>query len=177
VVETLQNIRTVAALCMERQRATVFSSLVVEESGERTKKTVINAVTVGLAHLSQLWVYALLFWWAGWLVSSYPSTYDFTNFVVSLFVLIHSISGLATAAEDMADIGAAKEAGVRVFGLIDRKSEMTAPIVSIPSPPEFVSHGDVDHSKNGIGVENMVETLYAKEGSPRSFENQCARVP
>lgn len=69
-----------------------------------------------------MWGVALLFWWGSWLLNRFPNTYTYTGFMVSLFGLLFSLSGLAISAEGAVDQKKAKLAAARIFELIDRKS-------------------------------------------------------
>lgn len=67
---------------------------------------------------------ALLFWWGGWLLYNYPGRFEYNDFLVSMFALLFSLSGMAAAAQGATNREKAKEAANRIFYLIDRKSKI-----------------------------------------------------
>jgi len=69
-----------------------------------------------------MWGCALMFWWGGWLLSKYPSTFTYRDFLISMFSLLFSLSGLGMAAQGATNRDKAKEAADRIFDLIERES-------------------------------------------------------
>ena len=66
---------------------------------------------------------ALLYWWGGFLLSTYH-TWKFLDFLIAYLVLLCSVAGLIPVLKDTTDRKVAKEAAVRVFSLIDRESKI-----------------------------------------------------
>lgn len=65
-----------------------------------------------------------MFWWGGWLLYRFPSTYTFRDMLVSLFGMMFGFTGLGIAMQDLTDSEKAKAAANRIFELIDRVSEI-----------------------------------------------------
>ena len=63
-----------------------------------------------------------MFWWGGWLLFHYPSTYAYRDFLISMFALLFAMSGLSIAADGGVDRNKAKNAAARIFELTDRQS-------------------------------------------------------
>lgn len=61
-------------------------------------------------------------WWGGWLLVNYPDHYNFRDFLVAMFAMLFSLTGLAMAASDAASGEKAKPAAARIFEIIDRNS-------------------------------------------------------
>lgn len=68
------------------------------------------------------WSLALMFWWGGWLLFHYSSAFTYRGYLISMWALFISTSGLAIAAEGTVDHDDAKKAASRIFLLTDRKS-------------------------------------------------------
>eukprot|EP00980_Cylindrotheca_fusiformis_P003513 scaffold781_cov132-Cylindrotheca_fusiformis.AAC.32 len=69
-----------------------------------------------------MWGYALMFYFGSWLLLN--RGYGMRDYLVSLFSLMLSLTGLAAAMSGLTDIEDAKAAAGRVFDLIDRQSEI-----------------------------------------------------
>jgi ATP-binding cassette subfamily B (MDR/TAP) protein 1 len=78
----------------------------------------------GLGQFVQMWGMALMFFWGGWLLYKYPSTFSFREFLISMFALMFSLYGLAIAAQGAVNRDKAVAAADRIFTLIDRQSEI-----------------------------------------------------
>ena len=64
-----------------------------------------------------------MFWWGGWLLLNYPGQpFDFRDFLMSMFSLFFSLSGIAMATQGATNRDKAKLAAHRVFELTDRES-------------------------------------------------------
>lgn len=124
VVESLLNIRTVASLAIESERMREFKEALVLENPHPFRSNFIKGSTSGLGQFVQMWGIALMFWWGGWLLFTYPNQYDFRSYLISMFSLLFSLSGMGFAMQGATDREKAKAAAERVFELIDRKSEI-----------------------------------------------------
>jgi len=123
-VETLLNMRTVAALSMEsKQQKEYVEALHVEAPGS-IKAPVRHGFMGGLGGFVQNWGIALMFWWGGYLLVEYPNSYDFRDFNISMFALLFGLSGVGIAAQGAADRDKAEIAVERIFDLTDRKSSI-----------------------------------------------------
>ena len=63
-----------------------------------------------------------MFWWGGWLLFNYPNAFGLKDFLISMFALLFSFTGLSIAAEGAVDRKKAKRAAARIFQLTDRHS-------------------------------------------------------
>jgi len=124
VVETLVNIRTVASLTIENKRSKEYWAALEAEDPTPLRSTLKKGSTAGLGFFIQCWGMALLFWWGGWLLYNYPGRFEYNDFLVSMFALLFSLSGMAAAAQGATNREKAKEAANRIFYLIDRKSKI-----------------------------------------------------
>lgn len=65
---------------------------------------------------------ALLFWWGGWLMNKHPGLFSYRDFLISMFSLLFSLSGIGMAAQNATNREKAKVAAHRIFELTDRQS-------------------------------------------------------
>ena len=122
IVESLLNIRTVAALSLEGQKFEEFrESLNLTEPDNNIASTKI-AITHGMAYLLNHWVDALLLFFAGWLLHEHPEEFTFVEMLNSNFALYFSLLGLGIALKETANKEEIKLATSRVFYLLDRPS-------------------------------------------------------
>ena len=124
VVESLMNIRTIASLAIEKQRSDEYKKALKEEEHGLIKPTFLRSCTTGLGFAMQLWCMALWFWWGGFLLWKYPGVWSYRDFLISIFSLMFSLSGMAMAMMGITKREKAKEAAARIFELIDRKSKI-----------------------------------------------------
>ena len=122
VVESLVNIRTVASLTIEEDKATEYSNALQNRVENPMWTNFLGGMALGMADFIRMWVLALMFWWGGWLLVTFPSKWTFRDFLISMFSLLYSVSGIAVAAQGATDRDAAKQAAHRIFELIDRQS-------------------------------------------------------
>ena len=69
-----------------------------------------------------MWGMALMFWWGGYLLANYPRTYEYRDFLISLFSLLFGLEGIGYATQGTTDREKAKQAANRIFELTDRQS-------------------------------------------------------
>jgi len=124
VVETLMNIRTIATLAIERQRSAEYKKALKEEEHGLIKPTILRSCTTGLGFAMQMWCMALWFWWGGFLLYRWPGVWSYRDFLISIFSLMFSLSGMAAAMMGITKREKAKEAAARIFELIDRESKI-----------------------------------------------------
>merc|ERR1719352_300290 len=123
VVETLLNIRTVASLSMEGARVDTYSKTLSTKNSKSTlPRNALSGVGQGLGSFFQMWGYALMFYWGSWLLLN--RGYGLRDYLISLFSLMLSLTGLAAAMSGLTDAEKAKKAAMRIFDLIDRDSEI-----------------------------------------------------
>jgi ATP-binding cassette subfamily B (MDR/TAP) protein 1 len=97
VVESLLNIRTVASLSLEESRKKQFSEAMQHEDPTPLKTNAIKGSTSGLGQFVQMWGVALMFWWGGFLLDRHPGLWDLRDFLISMFSLLFSLSGMGIA--------------------------------------------------------------------------------
>lgn len=123
LVETLLNIRTVASLCMEGKRIDSYANALHEKNRTNTlPRNTIKGSGQGLGSFFQMWGYALMFYSGSWLMQN--RGYGMRDYLISLFALMLSLTGLASAMAGLTDAKKAQEAAGRIFELIDRKTEI-----------------------------------------------------
>jgi ATP-binding cassette subfamily B (MDR/TAP) protein 1 len=122
VVETLLNIRTVASLNIESTRVKEFDEALAAEDPKPICTNTIKGCAAGLGQFVQMWGIALMFWWGGWLLLNYPNSFTYRDFLISMFSLLFSLSGMAIAAQGATNRDKAKLAADRIFELTDRES-------------------------------------------------------
>lgn len=122
VVESLMNIRTVASLTIEQEKADEHKVALRKKYPSPLRTNFLAGMALGLADLIRLGGIALMFFVGGWLLVRYPTTFSFRDFLISMFSLLYSISGIGMAAQGATDREAAKRAAHRIFELIDRQS-------------------------------------------------------
>ena len=124
LVETLLNIKTVAALTMEEERLNNFKDALLRAQPNMVKDGFKTGVAVGLSECLQSWINALLFWWGGWLLFNYSDVFAPIDFVVAMFGLLFSLFGLGAAFVGLSDRKQTEESAGRIFYLLDRKSKI-----------------------------------------------------
>jgi len=124
VIESLTNIQTIASLSLEATRSEQYAEALLQEDPTPLKSNCINGLWAGLGPLFQNLSFALLYWWGGWLIGKYPSIYSSRGFLISMFSLLFSLSGMAAAAQGATDRTKALAAAERTFELIERKSQI-----------------------------------------------------
>jgi ATP-binding cassette subfamily B (MDR/TAP) protein 1 len=97
VVESLLNMRTVASLSLEDVRKKKFVDALHHEDPTPMRSNAIKGSTSGLGQFVQMWGIALMFWWGGWLLQNYPNQYSFRDFLISMFSLMFSLTGMGIA--------------------------------------------------------------------------------
>jgi len=121
VIETLSNIRTVASLGIEDACSKKYlETLEIEEPSSISIN--MRKASMGLGQLVRVWCIALFFWWGGYILHHYPGEYTLRDFLISMFSLLFSITGMAMSMQGVSDPKVAKEAAKRVFELIERRS-------------------------------------------------------
>jgi len=122
VVETLVNMRTVASLSIEVTRSTEYAEALRREDPKPLRTTLLKGVATGIGQLISLLGTALFFWWGGWLLLNYPNQYTFRDFLISMFSMLFSLSGITMATQGATNREKAKLAAHRIFELTDRQS-------------------------------------------------------
>lgn len=124
VIESLTNIRTVASLSLEASRSEQFALALQHEDPTPLLTNSIKGASSGLGPFFQQWSIALLYWWGGWLLANYPNSFTSKGFLISMFSLLFSLSGMAAAAQGATDRSKALAAAERIFDLMERESQI-----------------------------------------------------
>ena len=122
VVESLLNVRTIASLSMEEAKLIEYSEALAHQDAHPLRNNCIKGCGSGLGQFFQYWGLGLMFWFGAWLLSEFPNTYEFRDFLISMMALFFSLYGLTVAFENATDRTKAKIAAERIFSLIDRAS-------------------------------------------------------
>jgi ATP-binding cassette subfamily B (MDR/TAP) protein 1 len=122
LVETLLNIRTVAALRLEQRRYDDYVSALEHADAAQGNESLTQGIQSGLSIFVMLWSNALQFWFGGWLMFNYPTVYTFDDFWIANLASRLSLMGLGFALQDVADSKALEASAKRIFYLLDRKS-------------------------------------------------------
>lgn len=122
IVETLLNMRTVAALSLEPHRLIAYEEAVNKHEPSCRSAVTSALLTGGISQFVQQWVNALQLWFGGWVLVNNQDTYEVRDFLVANFAVLFSLFGLVSAFQDMADSEEVKKSAGRIFYLLDRKS-------------------------------------------------------
>jgi ATP-binding cassette subfamily B (MDR/TAP) protein 1 len=95
-VETLLNIRTVAALTLERERFINYRDALAREQPHYVRDAFLAGFSSGVSVGIQQWVNALQFWFGGWIMFTYQGVFSFNDFLISMFSLLFSLFGLVS---------------------------------------------------------------------------------
>lgn len=120
VIETLLSIRTVASLAIERMRSTEYAAALKREDPDVVKANIFKGAATGLGFLVQIWGMGFMFWWGGWILANYGN-FTYRQYLISMFALLFSLSGMSVAFMGATDKDKAKLAADRIFALIDKE--------------------------------------------------------
>ena len=121
-IESLLNIRTVASLSLEETRLNDYTEALIKKHPEKLFTTFKKCSLVASGQFIQMWGTALMFWWGGFVLWKWPDEFTYRGFLISMFSLLFSLSGLGMAAQGATDRDKAKAAGKRIFALVERES-------------------------------------------------------
>ena len=121
-VESLLNIRTVASLSLEEMRLNDYTVALEKKNPESLVTTAKKCSLVASGQFIQMWGCALMFWWGGYVLWRWEDAFTYRGFLISMFSLLFSLSGLGMAAQGATDRDKAKIAGERIFTLVERES-------------------------------------------------------
>lgn len=123
IVETLLNVRTVAALTLEKRRFEDYKKALEREEPTVVRDSFMSGLTSGLSMFIQQWVNALQLWFGGWLLVNVDG-YELRDFLIANFAILFSLFGLGAAFQDISDRKEVEKAAGRIFYLLDRVSEI-----------------------------------------------------
>jgi len=124
LVETLLNIRTVAALTLEEQRAKDFENAIIRSQPRYVYDGFKAGLTGGISMFIQQWINGLQMWFGGWLLFTYRDAFTFKDFLISNFSILFSLFGLGAAFNGLSDRKEMEKSAGRIFYLLDRVSEI-----------------------------------------------------
>ena len=127
--ESLTNIRVVYALEIQEKLHMDFMS--ASRVKGKCKKNMLSGITAGSSMFIQQAVNALQFWAGGQLLRTYPDSFTFEGFLISMFALLFALFGLGAAVAGFAGIAKAKVSAIRVLKLLNTESK----IDSLGEPP------------------------------------------
>jgi len=122
IVESLVSIRTVASLTLEDHIFKKYCKVLRNEDQSIVKSSMLLGAIAGFSLCIQFVSFGFYFWWGGYLIDNFH--YDYNNFLISLFALIFSMSGMAVAMMDLASKEEAATAAERLFKIINRRSKI-----------------------------------------------------
>jgi ATP-binding cassette, subfamily B (MDR/TAP), member 1 len=122
LVETLLNIRTVAALALEETRYDDYEKAIERAEIDSKQEALVSGLTAGAVLSVQQFINALQLWFGGWLLNRYPDDYELRDFLISNFAIQFALFGLGSAFQDLSDRKEVEKSAARVFYLLDRKS-------------------------------------------------------
>jgi ATP-binding cassette subfamily B (MDR/TAP) protein 1 len=120
VIETLVNIRIVASLSMEKERVETYAVALKRKNNRTVFQNMMSGTGQGLGSFFQMYGYGLMFYFGSWLLLN--RGYEIRDYLISLFGLMLSLTGLAAAMAGLTDAEKAKAAANRIFELIERES-------------------------------------------------------
>ncbi|ETL41583.1 hypothetical protein L916_07482, partial [Phytophthora nicotianae] len=116
--EVLSNIRTVAALGIEKRSADVFDELLEEPLQKGSKEAQINGASLGFSSFIMMATYSLIFWYGAKKVND--GTIGFTEMMRTLMAIMMSVQIVSGASSFMGDAPKAFKAGSTIFAIRDR---------------------------------------------------------
>lgn len=122
LIETLLNIRTVAALTLEEQRYRDYENALIRAEANYKVDALISGLSAGAVMFVQQWINALQMWFGGWLLFTFPEQYVLKDFLIANFAVLFALFGLGSAFQDVADRKEVEKSVARIFYLLDRKS-------------------------------------------------------
>ncbi|KAJ0403075.1 hypothetical protein P43SY_009142 [Pythium insidiosum] len=117
--EAVAQIRTVAALGLERRMTDAYRQLSLRPLRRAARQAHVNGVALGFSSFAMFAVYALVFWCGGLLVQRHEIS--FAELMRSLMAIMLSANGVGQAASHLTDVDDAKRAADRILALVDRR--------------------------------------------------------
>jgi ATP-binding cassette, subfamily B (MDR/TAP), member 1 len=124
LVETLLNMRTVAALTLEKQRYLDYENALIRAESNYKSEALVSGLSAGAVLFVQQWINALQMWFGGWLIFTFPYKYELKDFLISNFAILLGLFGLGAAFQDISDRKEVEKSAARIFYLLDRKSSI-----------------------------------------------------
>ncbi|KUF91774.1 hypothetical protein AM588_10010239 [Phytophthora nicotianae] len=116
--EVLSNIRTVAALGIEKKSVDVFDELLAEPLRKGSKEAQVNGLSLGFSSFIMMATYALIFWYGAKKIDD--GSIGFTEMMRTLMAITMSIQIVSSASTFLGDAPKAFKAGSTIFAIRDR---------------------------------------------------------
>ncbi|ETN00142.1 hypothetical protein PPTG_18146 [Phytophthora nicotianae INRA-310] len=116
--EVLSNIRTVAALGIEKRSADLFDELLQEPLRKGRKEAQVNGLSLGFSSFIMMATNALIFWFGGKKVDD--GTIGFEEMMRTLMAITMSVQTVSMASRFLSDAPKAFKAGSTIFAIRDR---------------------------------------------------------
>jgi len=173
--ESIQGIREVQSFSLEVSVTDYLGVLLNDKVvAEGKKAAIFRGISAASVQIIQLGVYALLFWVGGKLIDE--KVVDFETFMLVLFPMMFSTSGMGQAANWVSGAGKGKAAAVRVFELFDA----TPPIDSKPWNEDGTVRPIRAHNKGDIQGEielRNVKFAYPTRKTACVFDGLSLKIP
>eukprot|EP00977_Amphora_coffeiformis_P013222 scaffold3408_cov129-Amphora_coffeaeformis.AAC.17 len=122
VIATLADIRTVASLTLEPERAEEYARALTKEDPHPVRNNIVKGGGSALGQFTQMWGFGLMFFFGGWVLDEHSDEFTYREYLIALFAFMFSLYGLSAAFEGTADREKAKAAAFRIFEVIERQS-------------------------------------------------------
>eukprot|EP00516_Mucochytrium_quahogii_P006384 CAMPEP_0203744408 /NCGR_PEP_ID=MMETSP0098-20131031/488_1 /ASSEMBLY_ACC=CAM_ASM_000208 /TAXON_ID=96639 /ORGANISM=" , Strain NY0313808BC1" /LENGTH=1311 /DNA_ID=CAMNT_0050631915 /DNA_START=347 /DNA_END=4282 /DNA_ORIENTATION=- len=139
--ESVNGIRTVRAFGIEHSVNELFCEYLVVPEKEEVKMGIKGGIGFGFSQGSQFLLYTIAFRYGGVLVSD--GTYSFKDLITVIFAILMTAIGIGQSFQVAPEIGKAKEACIKVFGIIDRKITINNPEKNKTAIVPVSSKGDL----------------------------------
>ncbi|EEY69045.1 ATP-binding Cassette (ABC) Superfamily [Phytophthora infestans T30-4] len=113
--EVLSNIRTVAALGIEKKSVDVFDELPAEPLRKGSKEAQVNGLSLGFSSFIMMATYALIFWYGAKKIDD--GSIGFTEMMRTLMAITMSIQIVSSASTFLGDAPKAFKAGSTIFAI------------------------------------------------------------
>lgn len=120
--QATSGIRVVSAFGLEGKFIVKYSESIAQEHATKTRDAVVLGLTYGFSQATQFFVNCLALWYGGKLVAD--RGIDPTVISQTIFALTFAVSAFGETVLFTTDAAKAAEAGRRVYGLIDRVSQI-----------------------------------------------------
>lgn len=165
IVETLLNMRTVAALTLEQQRYKDYENALLKADASHNMEAFMGGFTGGLSMFIQQWINALQLWFGGWLLYKFPEDYVFKDFLISNFAVLFALFGLGAAFQDISDRKEVEKSCGRIFYLLDRVSEIDPLSKDGTTFSNETTHGVKQNTQQKQEVKQVVENGVPSEST------------
>mmetsp|Transcript_18040 Transcript_18040/g.24763 ORF Transcript_18040/g.24763 Transcript_18040/m.24763 type:complete len:1356 (+) Transcript_18040:119-4186(+) len=138
--------RTVSAFSVQFKIAKMYGDITALKSEQFKQKAWITGFAKGMAEFITNAVFAVLFYYAGVLLSESKREFSFGNIMEAILSLMLASLGLGQALADLGDLNEAVQAAKRIFKLIDEGAEAAIDGISVNGVlnPAQHSRGEIE---------------------------------